>query len=151
MSPHKRALFLVFGLGKDRYALKASKIVEVLPMLEMKRLPHAPKGVAGVFMYHGVPVPAVDLSEVTLGAPAPRLLQSGIKIQGAPYLGPVLTDPTGPIQLFYEEHLLTEPVQQLILNPTAIANIAPPNSDGGPGLIEEMAGKVEYGGTPPLP
>ena len=60
-------LFLLFQLGPDRYALDSSRVVEVLPLVELKRLPQAPPGVAGVFNYRGRPVPAVDLSELTLG------------------------------------------------------------------------------------
>jgi chemotaxis-related protein WspB len=67
-------LFLIFELGHDRYALPAATIVEVLPVVRIKRVPHAPAGVIGVFDYHGAPVPVIDLSELTLGRPsAPRL------------------------------------------------------------------------------
>ena len=37
-------LFLLFQLGDGRYALEASRVVEVVPLLEIKRLLHAPKG-----------------------------------------------------------------------------------------------------------
>ena len=67
-------LFLLFHLGKDRYALDASRVVEVVPLLALKRIPQAPRGVAGIFNYRGQPVPAVDLGELMLGQPAsPRL------------------------------------------------------------------------------
>jgi chemotaxis-related protein WspB len=67
-------LFLVFELGPDRYALPASLIAEVLPVVRIKRVPHAPPGVIGVFDYHAAPVPVIDLSQLTLGRPAaPRL------------------------------------------------------------------------------
>ena len=67
-------LFLLFHLGKDRYALDASRVVEVVPLLTLRRIPQAPRGVAGIFNYRGQPVPAVDLGELMLGQPAsPRL------------------------------------------------------------------------------
>jgi chemotaxis-related protein WspB len=44
----------------------------------LRHLPHAPKGVAGVFNYRGRPVPAVDLSEITLGRPASERLSTRI-------------------------------------------------------------------------
>jgi chemotaxis-related protein WspB len=67
-------LFLIFELGDDRYALPAALIAEVLPVVRIKRVPHAPPGVIGVFNYRGTPVPVIDLSELTLGRPAtPRL------------------------------------------------------------------------------
>jgi len=73
-------LFLLFQLGNDRYALDANRIVEVVPLLALKRLPQAPKGVAGIFNYRGRSVPAVDLSELTLGTPAAERLSTRIVI-----------------------------------------------------------------------
>jgi chemotaxis-related protein WspB len=77
-------LFVLFQLGKDRYALEASRVVEVVPLLEMKQLPQAPKGVAGVFNYRGQPVPAVDLSELTLGQRASERFSTRIIIINYP-------------------------------------------------------------------
>jgi chemotaxis-related protein WspB len=71
-------LFLLFQLGRDRYALEASRVVEVVPLLALKRLPQAPPGVAGIFNYRGRPVPAIDLSEMTLGQPASERLSTRI-------------------------------------------------------------------------
>lgn len=73
-------LFLTFQLGQDRYALQASRVVEIVPLLALKRLPQAPRGVAGIFNYRGAPVPAVDLCELTLGHPASERLSTRIII-----------------------------------------------------------------------
>jgi chemotaxis-related protein WspB len=77
-------LFLLFQLGNDRYALEASRVVEVVPLLHLKQIPQAPKGVAGIFNYRGHPVPAVDLSELTLGRPATERLSTRIIIVNYP-------------------------------------------------------------------
>jgi chemotaxis-related protein WspB len=77
-------LFLLFQLGKERYALQASRVVEVVPLLELKQLPQAPKGVAGIFNYRGRPVPAVDLCALTLGQPASERLSTRIIIVNYP-------------------------------------------------------------------
>ena len=77
-------LFLLFQLGRDRYALEASRVVEVVPLLALKQLPQAPKGVAGVFNYRGQPVPAVDLSALTLGQPASERFSTRIIIVNYP-------------------------------------------------------------------
>jgi chemotaxis-related protein WspB len=79
-------LFLLFQLGADRYALEASRVVEVVPLLALKQLPQAPPGVAGIFNYRGRPVPAVDLSALTLGRPAGERLSTRIIIIN--YAGP---------------------------------------------------------------
>jgi chemotaxis-related protein WspB len=63
-------LFLCFQLGDDRYALDSSRVIEVVPLVEVKRIPHAIKAVAGIFNYRGKPVPLIDLSELALGRPA---------------------------------------------------------------------------------
>ena len=73
-------LFVLFQLGEDRYALDASRVVEVVPLLTLKELPQAPKGVAGIFNYRGQPVPAIDLSQLTLGRRAAERLSTRIII-----------------------------------------------------------------------
>jgi len=132
-------LYLLFQIGSDRYALEAGEAVEVLPLVGLKQVPQAAPGVAGIFNYRGEPVPAIDLSELTVGRPAQERLstriivvdytgaagqrgrlgliaerttelmrreardfvESGVKVGGAPYLGPVLMDGRGIIQLLH--------------------------------------------------
>jgi chemotaxis-related protein WspB len=77
-------MFLLFHLGNDRYALEARRIIEVLPLLELKRIPNAPRGVAGIFNYRGRPVPAIDLSELTLGEASGKHLSTRIIIINYP-------------------------------------------------------------------
>jgi chemotaxis-related protein WspB len=71
-------LFLIFKLGKDRYAVEANRVLEVLPLLAIKRLPQAPRGVAGIFNLRGQPVPALDLNELAFGDPARERLTTRI-------------------------------------------------------------------------
>jgi chemotaxis-related protein WspB len=63
-------LFLKFRVGSESYALDSAWIAEVLPLLEITRVPHAPAGIAGLINYRGGCVPVVDLSELMLGEPA---------------------------------------------------------------------------------
>jgi chemotaxis-related protein WspB len=71
-------LFLLFQLGSDRYALEANEVVEVLPLVETKRIPRAPTGVAGAFDLRGSPVPVIDLSQMALDRPAQKRLSTRI-------------------------------------------------------------------------
>ena len=71
-------LYLLFQLGRDRYAFEAGGIVEVLPLVEITPIPQAPLGVAGLFNYRGSPVPAIDLSALLLGQPARRQFSTRI-------------------------------------------------------------------------
>jgi chemotaxis-related protein WspB len=63
-------LFLKFRIGEESYALDTANISEILPLLKITRVPHAPAGVAGLIAYRGRSVPVVDLSELLLGEPA---------------------------------------------------------------------------------
>jgi len=145
-------LFLLFQIGNDRYALEARHAVEVIPLLALKKIPHAPRGVVGIFNYRGQPVPAVDLCELTFGRTARERLStriivinytdpagnsrrlgliaehatemmrrhendfvdSGVKVGAAPYLGPIIMDDKGVIQLLRAQHLLSENVRDLL-------------------------------------
>ena len=66
----KQALFLLFRIGSERYALRATEVAEVLPRLPLKPIARAPQWVAGVFAYRGAVVPVIDLSALTFGQPA---------------------------------------------------------------------------------
>jgi len=71
-------LFLTFQLGSDRYAVEAAQVVEVLPLVTVKRTPRAPAGVAGILNYHGRPVPLIDLVELALGKPSRKWMSTRI-------------------------------------------------------------------------
>jgi len=44
-------LFLQFQIGADCYVLEAAQVVQILPLVEVKRIPGAPAGIAGAFNY----------------------------------------------------------------------------------------------------
>jgi chemotaxis-related protein WspB len=71
-------LFLLFRLGKDRYAIEARRVVEVLPLLASKQIPQAPPAVRGAFDFRGVPVPLIDMTQLALGHPARENLSTRI-------------------------------------------------------------------------
>lgn len=71
-------LFLLFQVGGERYALDAGQVAEVLPLVNIRRIPQSAPGVAGVITYRGAPVPVIDLSELTLGRAAPARLSTRI-------------------------------------------------------------------------
>jgi chemotaxis-related protein WspB len=156
-------LLVLFQLGNNRYALEASHVVEVVPLLALRCIPQSPRGVAGIFVYRGQPVPALDLCELTIGRPALEHLSTRILIvqhrqtaghsqligliaervtgtlrrdendfvtadlnlAAAPFLGPVLMDGQGVIQLLDAQKLLDAGGQQLLLPPTVKASDAP--------------------------
>ena len=78
-------LFLLLQIGKDRYALDTAVIREVLPMLQLKEMPRAEKGVAGAFDYRGMAAPAIDLCALALGRAAAGRLSTRIVVADYAY------------------------------------------------------------------
>ncbi|MBD2496105.1 chemotaxis protein CheW [Nostoc sp. FACHB-280] len=60
-------LMLLFKIGNERYAIASQEIVEVIPLLVLKNLPHTPEYLAGVFSYRGHVVPVIDLCQLMRG------------------------------------------------------------------------------------
>ena len=71
-------LLLLFEAQTGRYALDAHQVVEVLPLVTLQPVPHAPRGVAGVFNYRGTPLPVMDLSDLMIARPAVARLSTRI-------------------------------------------------------------------------
>lgn len=81
-------LHLVVHIGSDRYAIPARDIAEVLPLVELKALPGAPRGVAGLLDCRGAVIPVVDLSALALGTPAvPRVSTRLLLVRYSPPRG----------------------------------------------------------------
>jgi chemotaxis-related protein WspB len=73
-------LFVLFQLDNHRYAIDTACVAEVLPLIEITRVPHAPPEVAGVCDRRGTPTPVIDLSQLLLGRPAEHRLSTRILI-----------------------------------------------------------------------
>ncbi len=69
-------LLLTFRAGSNRYAVAVSRVVEVLPKLELQPIPHAPALLAGVFNYRGKVVPVIDLGLLLSTVPCRNLLST---------------------------------------------------------------------------
>jgi chemotaxis-related protein WspB len=60
-------LLLTFTAGANRYAVDVTRIVELVPKVELRSIPHAPVFLAGLLGYRGQVVPVIDLG-LLLGA-----------------------------------------------------------------------------------
>jgi|SRR5580704_132673 chemotaxis-related protein WspB len=123
-------LYLLLELGEDHYALDTSQMVEILPLVDFKRIPRAATGVAGLFNYHGTPVPLLDLTELTLGRPSRKRMSTRIIV-------------TNYIEESGERHLLglmAERVTETIRRPETDFRISGVSVEGtrflGPVLVE---------------
>lgn len=77
-------LYLLLRMGTERYALEARRIVEVVPMVEFRPLPHAAPYVAGVFDYRGAVVPVIDLCRLATPSACRALLTTRIVLVDYP-------------------------------------------------------------------
>ena len=64
-------LLLTFRAADNLYAIEVARVVEVVPRIDVRRLPHAPGFLAGVFDYRGTVVPVIDLG-ILLGSESCR-------------------------------------------------------------------------------
>lgn len=115
-------LLLVLQVGRDRYALDARQVVEILPMVTVNPLPLAEEGVAGVIEYRGASVPVIDLSQRLYGRPARHKLSTRIIVvchpdASARLLGVIVEKTTetmrGEPKDFVEAGIGGEPAPQL--------------------------------------
>lgn len=75
-------LYLLFEVAGQQYAIEATRVVEVLPLVQVTVIPRAPSEVAGLFSFRGRPVPLLDLRRLTLRRPArPRFSTRIILVQ----------------------------------------------------------------------
>ena len=71
-------LYLLFELGENRFAIEATRVVEVLPLVQISKMPHAPVGVAGFFNFRGTLIPVIDLAQLITPRPAEKRLSTRI-------------------------------------------------------------------------
>ena len=63
-------LHLIVRLDGAAYALDASRIVQILPLLNFLKVAHPLVRIAGTINYRGEVVPLIDLASMTLGRPS---------------------------------------------------------------------------------
>lgn len=57
-------LLLNLNIGKEHYAIEASQIIEIVPLIELDKVPLVENSISGIFNYRGNPTPVVDLCEL---------------------------------------------------------------------------------------
>ncbi len=71
-------LFLTFQVDRQRYAVGAKSVREIVPVVKLRRLPGSGNIVGGVFNYRGEMVPVLDLTCVISGRATANQLSSRI-------------------------------------------------------------------------
>lgn len=144
-------LILQFQIGSSRFAVDSSRVIEVIPAVALRPVPHAPHYLKGLFHYRGKIVSVIDLAELMGGSSCQARLSTRIIIvkQAAtkdqligllaervndlvktpkeawvspstastqsPYLGPVMKDQSGLIQLIDVDHVAPAELQPATL------------------------------------
>ncbi len=57
-------LLLLFHLGSDRYAIDSSQVIEIIPLINLKKVSSSVSHIAGIFNYGGKVVPVIDLGQL---------------------------------------------------------------------------------------
>ena len=71
-------LLLTFIAGANRYAIDVARVVELVPKVELRSIPHAPLYLAGLLGYRGKVVPVIDLGLLVGTAPCRDCLSTRI-------------------------------------------------------------------------
>jgi chemotaxis-related protein WspB len=71
-------LVLTFRVADIPYAVAVRRVVEVVPRVELRAIPHAPGHLAGLLRYRGDAVPVVDLGMLMSGSACPDRLDTRI-------------------------------------------------------------------------
>ncbi len=114
-------LLLSFHIGSEQYAVSAKQIIEILPLISLKPIPRAPAYVAGLLDYRGLPVPIIDLCQLTNGHDYNKVLSSRI----------VLVNYTGNDRQTHPLGLIAEKVTETL-------NIAEENFSSSGITLEDM-------------
>jgi chemotaxis-related protein WspB len=71
-------LLLCLQAGPNRYAIVAKRVIELVPSVPLRPLPHAPSFLSGLLGYRGHVVPVIDLGSLFCGVPCRNCLSTRI-------------------------------------------------------------------------
>lgn len=104
-------LAILFNLGSNRYAVDSRQVVEIVPVLALTAVSHAPEFIAGQFDYRGMLVPVIDLRRLVEGKACLTQLSTRIMIihYGGHLLG-LMAEKVTEVRRLEEEQALAPPV-----------------------------------------
>ena len=57
-------LILGLNVGNERYGIEAIRVIEIVPLIELKKVPLSEQSIKGIFNYRGIPTPVIDLCKL---------------------------------------------------------------------------------------
>ncbi len=100
-------LMLLLYVGSECYALDACPIVEIIPKVHFKKIPHTADYVSGLITYGGTPVPVIDMPQIIEKRPSSPAMHTRIIIvqQGEQLLGLIGEKVTTTVDLASEQFI----------------------------------------------
>jgi chemotaxis-related protein WspB len=80
-------LLLLFEIDNGRYALDINQIIEIVPLVKLKKIPTTPEYVSGLMNYRGQGIPVIDLNQLIDSVPFEDALSTRIIIVNYPVKG----------------------------------------------------------------
>ena len=71
-------LYLLFFLDNSRYVIKATDVIEIVPLVKLTSIPRTPDYVAGIFNYRGKAVPVIDMRHLVSSASSHNIMSTRI-------------------------------------------------------------------------
>lgn len=71
-------LLLLFYIGNDRYVCSGDEIIEIIPRVHLKNIPHTPDYVKGLLNFGGHPIPVIDLRQLIEDKPCQNSMHTRI-------------------------------------------------------------------------
>ena len=104
-------LAVIFRVSGASYAIPCLRIIEVVPLMTLELVPHAPPGLIGALFHRGRLTPVLDLSQLIGGYPCPSLLSSRVVLVDCdlPGIGTIRTGLLGE-HVTETRHLKAAPV-----------------------------------------
>jgi chemotaxis-related protein WspB len=69
---------LSFTIGAEDYAIESRRVIEVLPLVAARPIPHMPNFLRGVFTHRGRLIPLVDLGWLLINQPLRETLSTRV-------------------------------------------------------------------------
>lgn len=77
-------MLVLFTLDGDRYGIPVRDVVEITPLVRLRKIPLTPPWVAGLFNYRGSAIPVIDLCRLTGASPCRLRLSTRIIVVNYP-------------------------------------------------------------------
>ena len=71
-------LYLLFDIDNKTYSMDVKDIVEIVPLVNLDKIPNTHEAIAGIFNYRGQITPVIDLSMLICSRPCQKFISTRI-------------------------------------------------------------------------